>query len=143
MYYLCRHASECDDLAQQVFLKVWRSIGQLRSFEGFDAWLKKIMVTTWLEALRRNKIAYTGELDPDELGGYTASTAESIDLDGALAQLPAAMRLCVVLAYHEGMTHEEISATTDIPLGTVKSNIARGSARMREILGDYRRASAR
>jgi DNA-directed RNA polymerase specialized sigma24 family protein len=47
------------------------------------------------------------------------------------------MRLCIVLAYHEGMTHEEITTLTEIPLGTVKSNISRGSARLRELLAGY------
>jgi RNA polymerase sigma-70 factor (ECF subfamily) len=41
------------------------------------------------------------------------------------------MRTCVVLAHGEGMTHEEIAAATGLPLGTVKSHIARGSARLR------------
>jgi DNA-directed RNA polymerase specialized sigma24 family protein len=42
-----------------------------------------------------------------------------------------------VLAYSEGMSHPEIVAATGLPLGTVKSHIARGAARMREILADY------
>ena len=47
------------------------------------------------------------------------------------------MRLCIVLSYYEGMTHGEIARLTDMPLGTVKSHIARGSARLREILRAY------
>jgi RNA polymerase sigma-70 factor (ECF subfamily) len=141
MYHLCKHRNEGDDLAQQVFLKAWRSIHQLRSSAAFDAWLKKIMVTTWLEATRRNKISYSAESAAAESAAYTESPGAKIDLDAALAQLPPAMRLCVVLAYHDGMTHEEISSIAHLPLGTVKSNIARGAARMREILRDYRQAS--
>jgi DNA-directed RNA polymerase specialized sigma24 family protein len=51
------------------------------------------------------------------------------------------MRLCVVLAYDEGMTHEQIASLTDLPLGPVKSNISRGSARLRAMLSDYRKGS--
>ena len=47
------------------------------------------------------------------------------------------MRLCIVLAYNEGMSHGEISQTTSIPLGTIKSHITRGSARLRELLQAY------
>jgi len=47
------------------------------------------------------------------------------------------VRLCIVLAYAERMSHREIAAATDIPLGTVKSHISRGSARLRELLGAY------
>ena len=138
MRYLCRHPDEGDDLAQQVFVKAWRSIGQLRTPAAFDGWLKKIMVTTWLEEKRRNKIAYDGERDLDANPSPNESPKKKIDLDSALARLPAAMRLSVVLAYYNGMTHQEIASMTEIPLGTVKSNISRGSARLRELLYGYR-----
>jgi DNA-directed RNA polymerase specialized sigma24 family protein len=51
--------------------------------------------------------------------------------------LSPSVRLCVVLAYHEGMSHGEIASLTQIPLGTVKSHIARGAARLRELLAAY------
>ena len=137
MRYLSGHPNDGDDLAQQVFLKVWRSIAQLNSAVRFDGWLKTVMVRTWLEQARRPKIAATGELDPAELAAHRDWTTERMDLETALAQLPAAMRLCTVLAYHEGMTHEEIARLTEMPLGTVKSNIGRGSARLREALSAY------
>ena len=143
MYYLCRNPAEGDDLAQQVFLKAWQSIRQLRSVLAFDGWLKTIMVTTWLEAVRRNKITYVEESESSgALRSYTHCAGEKIDLEAALSQLPPTMRLCVVLAYHDGMTHEEIAEMTGIPIGTVKSNISRGSARIREILLDYQKRSA-
>lgn len=52
--------------------------------------------------------------------------------------LAPAVRVCVVLAYQEGMSHAEISSTTALPVGTVKSHITRGAARLRELLKDYR-----
>jgi RNA polymerase sigma-70 factor (ECF subfamily) len=60
-----------------------------------------------------------------------------MDLDAALAQLPAEPRLCVVLAYDEGLTHPEIAALTGMPIGTVKSHISRGAERLRELLAEY------
>ena len=62
------------------------------------------------------------------------AVAERLDLDAALAMLPPDARLCVVLAYSEGMSHTEISDSTGMPLGTVKSHVARGAARLRELL---------
>jgi len=50
---------------------------------------------------------------------------------GSGATLPPQARLCVVLAYSEGMSHAEISDATAIPLGTAKSHIARGATRLR------------
>jgi RNA polymerase sigma-70 factor (ECF subfamily) len=134
MYHLCRRPNLGDDLAQQVFLTAWRSLPRLRSAAAFDGWLKRIMITTWLEELRRQKIRFTSELDPDDVGSYRETPAEALDLDAALAKLPHDVRLCVVLAYNEGMSHSEIVEATGLPLGTVKSHIARGAARLREML---------
>ena len=64
-------------------------------------------------------------------------TGERLDLDAALATLPPHVRLCVVLAYEEGLSHQEIAANTGLPLGTVKSHISRGAARLREVLVEY------
>jgi RNA polymerase sigma factor (sigma-70 family) len=142
MHYLCRHMSERDDLAQQVFLTAWRSIKSLRSPAAFDSWLRRIMVTTWLEAVRRNKLDLADETSLPEQADGGDAIAERLDLNAALATLPPSIRLCVVLAYEAGMTHEEISALTDMPLGTVKSNITRGSQRLRELLSEYQSRSA-
>jgi RNA polymerase sigma-70 factor (ECF subfamily) len=138
MYYLCRHATERDDLAQQVFLTLWRSIGTLRSADAFDGWLKRIMVTTWQQSFRRQRVDFTDESQLPEPGTSPESPSQRLDLNAALALLPPGVRLCLVLAYDGGMTHEEIAAATEMPLGTVKSHILRGSARLRELLADYR-----
>lgn len=141
MYHLCREPQTGDDLAQQVFLTAWRSLKQLRSAAAFDGWLKRIMVTTWLEELRRRKIAYAEELAGDsDPRVHFDGAAEGIDLDAALATLPPHVRLCVVLAHSEGMSHTEIAALTKLPLGTVKSHVTRGSARLRQLLAAYTHA---
>jgi RNA polymerase sigma-70 factor, ECF subfamily len=137
MYHLCRRPSLGDDLAQQVFLRMWRSLGQLRTAAAFDGWLKRIMVTTWLEEVRRDHLEYVEELDPDGAGTLREATHEQLDLDAALAKLPTDVRLCVVLAYNEGMSHPEIAQHTGLPLGTVKSHITRGAARLRDMLSTY------
>ena len=137
MYHLCRRPSLGDDLAQQVFLTAWRSLPQLRAASAFDGWLKRIMITTWLEEVRRQKILYAAEVDAEQAGSYRDTTAERLDLDAALALLPPEARLCVVLAYSEGLSHPEIATMTGLPLGTVKSHIARGAARLRDTLAAY------
>jgi RNA polymerase sigma-70 factor (ECF subfamily) len=137
MYHLCRNQALGDDLAQQVFLTMWRSLGQLRAAGAFDAWLKRIMITTWLEELRRDRLKFADAVEPEELADRHDATGERLDLDAALGRLPVPVRLCVVLAYNEGMTHPEIAAATGLPLGTVKSHIVRGAARLREQLAAY------
>ena len=59
------------------------------------------------------------------------------ELDRALATLPEAQRLPLVLSYHEGLTHGEIAELTGTPLGTVKSQIRNGALRLRQLLGAY------
>jgi RNA polymerase sigma-70 factor (ECF subfamily) len=137
MYHLCRNTAMGDDLAQQVFLEAWRSLARLRSAAAFDGWLKRIMVNVWLQEVRRGRVATTSDVDLADLAIHHDATATGMDLDAALSTLPADMRLCVVLAYNEGMVHPEIVSITGLPLGTVKSHIARGAARLREVLADY------
>lgn len=136
---LSRDAALADDLAQQVFIKAWRSLPKLRSVNAYGAWLRRLAVNTWLAHVRAAGPPGV-ELDPDELPGATCESGSSdqrLDLDRALAGLAHHERLCVVLAYSEGMSHSEISAATELPLGTVKSHIKRGSERLRAQLSAY------
>jgi RNA polymerase sigma-70 factor, ECF subfamily len=143
MHRLCNHPDHAEDLAQQVFLKVWKSMRQLRAPGAFHGWLNKIMVSIWLEEVRRRKLE-TSELDETiESEAPKASPGERIDLDAALAQLSSAMRLCVVLAYNDGMSHQEIADAADMPLGTVKSNVSRGVAKLKVLLSDYEESDGR
>lgn len=136
---LSRDAALADDLAQQTFLKAWRALPQLRSVAAFGAWLRRLAVNTWLEHVRAAPPPAVA-LNAEELGaapGSATSPDVQVDLDRALAQLAPQERLCVVLAYSEGMSHGEISSATALPLGTVKSHVRRGSERLRALLSAY------
>jgi len=136
---LCRDPALADDLAQQVFLKAWRSLPQLKSVAAFGSWLRRLAVNTWLAEVRASTPAES-QLEAEELPAAVAflpAAAEQLDLDRALAKLTHTERLCVVLAYSEGMSHGEISAATALPLGTVKSHVRRGSQRLRGLLRAY------
>lgn len=135
---LCRDPVLADDLAQQVFLRAWRSLPTLRSVAAFGAWLRRLAINTWLAHVR-SAPPPTASLDSAELSVplAVASTAEQLDLDRALAQLSREERMCVVLTYNEGMSHAEISLVTGLPLGTVKSHIRRGAQRLRSLLDGY------
>jgi RNA polymerase sigma-70 factor (ECF subfamily) len=137
MRRLCNNPDLADDLAQQAFLKAWKCIRQLRSQAAFYGWFKKIMVSIWLEDIRRKKLDLADGDESDPLEAYNSPAGIKIDLDAALFQLSPPMRICVVLAYNEGLSHQEVSEVTGIPLGTVKSNISRGAAKLRTLLSDY------
>lgn len=136
---LCRDAALADDLAQQVFLRAWRSLPALKAVGAFGAWLRRLTINAWL-AHRRSTAAAAFEPLPEELPASVMLVpvpGERFDLDRALAYLARDERLCVVLAYSEGMSHGEISAATSLPLGTVKSHIRRGTQRLRGLLHAY------
>jgi RNA polymerase sigma-70 factor (ECF subfamily) len=138
---LTREASLADDLAQQTFVHGWQSIRSLRSPGAFGGWLRKLAVNFWLQHARgsRQEVA----LEDLRTNHPVSTLSRQLDLDAALARLPHDVRLCIVLAYNEGMSHGEISQTTSFPLGTVKSHITRGSARLRELLHAYGDAHVR
>ena len=135
---LCRDAALADDLSQQTFLQAWRHIDTLKSPAAFGGWLRRLAVNVWLQRIRSARPA-TEDIDAlsEELAQPPALLGEQLDLDSALATLPPAVRLCITLAYAERMSHSEICEATQLPLGTVKSHITRGAARLRELLGAY------
>lgn len=134
---LTRDPALADDLAQQALLAAWKSMHTLKSAAAFGGWLRRLTVNCWLQQIRAKPPEVTLTEQMLEQQHTLPATLERMDLDAALAMLPADARLCVVLAYSEGMSHAEISESTALPLGTVKSHIARGSARLREILRAY------
>ena len=133
----CGDITLADDLSQQVFLQAWRSLPQLHDPGRFGSWLKRLAVNVWLQHRRRNDPTRGAEELRDEAHATDDAARIAMDLDAALATLADDARLCVVLAYHEGMTHDEISELTGMPVGTVKSHIRRGTLRLREQLAAY------
>ncbi len=126
-----------DDLAQQTFVQAWSSLGQLRQPGRFGGWLKRLAVNVWLQHARKVD-ALRGSVELDETTpSESVQSGTAIDLDRALAALSQPIRLCIVLAYHEGMTHGEIAELTGLPPGTVKSHIRRGTKRLQQMLADY------
>ena len=127
-----------DDLAQQTFLNAYKDIGKLKDVNRFPGWLKQIALNTWRMFVRA-KIHREKTSTKAAMQATTANpqTALSQDLDHALAQLSPEQRSCVVLAYYQGMSHSEISNLLNIPNGTVKSHIRRGSEKLRSILSAY------
>jgi RNA polymerase sigma-70 factor (ECF subfamily) len=133
----CGDMALADDLSQQVFLQAWKTIPQLQDPGKFGPWLKRLAINVWLQHRRRNDpVSGAAELRDQAMASDDAARIAA-DLDAALATLAHDARLCIVLAYHEGMKHDEIAELTDMPVGTVKSHIRRGSLRLREQLAAY------
>lgn len=142
MRRFCGNLALADDLSQEVFLTAWRAVPQLERPSRFAAWLKRIAISVWLQHVRRRDPLRDPTALPADTAASAAPTGLGMDLDRALSVLAEDARLCIVLAYHESMTHEEIVELTGMPLGTVKSHIRRGSETLREILDAYARDGA-
>lgn len=132
----CSDEDLADDLAQQTFMRAWKQIGTIREPRAFSAWLRRIARNLWLQHLRgQDPLRDARDAAPD--AGAEASTGLSLDLEDALAQLPLQQRRCVVFSYRDGLSHGEIADITDLPLGTVKSHIRRGTAALQSSLAAY------
>jgi RNA polymerase sigma-70 factor (ECF subfamily) len=142
-YRLTGDQYDAEDLTQEVFLRVFRSLStyQPGTFEG---WLHRITTNLFLDQVRRRRrIRFEGLADDadERIAGTEPTPAQAFDdrhLDAdvqrALDALPPEFRVAVVLCDIEGLTYEEIAATLDIKLGTVRSRVHRGRARLRAAL---------
>lgn len=132
-------AALADDLAQETFLTAWRTLARFHGGSVFSTWLLGIAHNHWRNARRKPVHApldAPGVPEP----ATPATTAHSDlghDLAAALAQLDADEQLVLHLGYQQGLSHSEIAALLDWPLGTVKTHIARGKARLRELLAAW------
>ena len=134
----CGDMNLADDLAQQVFMQAWRTIPQLQRSDRFGGWLKRLAINVWLQHQRRgDPLKHADEYD-ESAPPHKDATSVAMDLDRALATLADEVRLCIVLSYHERMTHGEIAELTGLPLGTIKSHIRRGTQRLQKLLSAYR-----
>ena len=135
---LCGDYALADDLAQKTFIEARRGLASLRDPGAFGGWLKRVAVNVWRAETRRAALAFADDENAFLAAPDPAPSPERavgrIDLERALAQLKPAERLCVVLAHGEGMTHGEIADAAELPLGTVKSHVLRGTEKLKRIL---------
>jgi RNA polymerase sigma-70 factor (ECF subfamily) len=131
--------TEADDIAQETFLAAWRNVRTFRSGASIRSWLfaiawRKAKGTqrSWFRSRRRDTHWHeAGLLSADAPSDETRHT-----LQEALSSLPMDQRAAVMLCLAYGFTHGEAADALDIPLGTIKSHVARGREKLRETLGD-------
>lgn len=123
--YLRRLAGdESDDLAQEAFLAAWRSIGQWRGEASFAGWLRQIGTRRFLDRQRKAGPKQFAELNP-AMAAPANGADERLDVNQALSALPSRERAAALLVYAEGHSHHEAAQILGLPLGTLKSIIAR------------------
>lgn len=129
-----------DDLAQDAFLHAWDKLHTYSGQGSFIGWLLKVAYTTFLQSKRKSN-RYSEVMveigDAAEARGtqYAHDSDEVSDLDKFLAVLTQDERAVMILSYACGLSHREISDTTNFPIGTVKSIIFRGKEKIRKSFG--------
>jgi RNA polymerase sigma-70 factor (ECF subfamily) len=134
---ICGDREEAADVLQDTMLKVLGRIGEFRGRDGspFWGWLRQVAVNEALMRLRRDRrhaheIVEDGEFGEDPAPAPPAA-ADAVVLQRALAALPAATRSVLWLYHAEGYTHEEIAVLMQRTASFSKSQLARGTRRMR------------
>ncbi|MDB9465638.1 sigma-70 family RNA polymerase sigma factor [Dolichospermum circinale CS-1225] len=155
LYHLAPDWSDRADLAQEIWIRVYRNISRLQEPTKFRGWLSRIATNLFYDELRKRKRVASplsldaprsledGEMDW-EIAGDTPSPDEQMttrefyeQLREAIADLPEAFRTTIILREIEGLSYEEIAEVTGVSLGTVKSRIARARSRLQTQLQSY------
>jgi RNA polymerase sigma-70 factor, ECF subfamily len=149
-----RNPAEAEDIAQEAFIKAYRALPQFRGDSAFYTWLYRIAINTAKNAVvsrDRSPIEYDldrnntdesydmqGRMkDPDTPEGLVLTDEIRSTVNSAIEALPEDLRTAIVLRELEGLSYEEIAATMDCPVGTVRSRIFRAreaiDRRLREV----------
>lgn len=129
--------AEADDVAQDAFLAAWRSLRSLKDPNGVRSWLCGIAWRKAQDRIRSSRRSAARDsvwLESIQLPAGV-SAEEKLALVDAMAELPTDVRACVALCLADGWSHGEAALALDLPLGTVKSHVTRGRARLLKALG--------
>jgi len=142
--WLVRNPQDAEDIVQEAYLRAFKFFG---GYQGGDArtWVLKIVRNTCYSFFEKHRPAELAEEFDEKI--HTANTTEELGAEAALLQsadsrmlrealdgLAGNFREVIVLRELEGMSYKEIAEVTGLPMGTVKSSLARGRAQLRERL---------
>jgi RNA polymerase sigma-70 factor (ECF subfamily) len=152
--WLCRNATDAEDLVQETYLKALRGFGAFEVGTNFRAWIFRILRNTYLTSVTGLAAARTLALEEELAGADGAPEAaypeaaidrqtpemnllmlsDSAALQAAMEKLPPPLLEVILLCDVEEMKYKEIATVLNIPIGTVMSRIARGRAALRGLL---------
>jgi RNA polymerase sigma-70 factor (ECF subfamily) len=158
VYSVClqmtKDVADAEDLTQEAFLQVFRSVNSFRGDSAFSTWLYRIAVNTVLMKLRRRKSPPLVSLDEPvsadspslkrDVGKADPSLSGAVDriaLRRAVEELPAGCRQIFDLHEVDGYQHHEIAQLLDCSIGNSKSQLHKAKMKMRDVLFPKRRIS--
>jgi RNA polymerase sigma-70 factor (ECF subfamily) len=143
LWRLTASPEEAAELTQEAFVRALERIGSFDGRSRFSTWLHAIGLNVWKDALRRSRRERTEALEQPAATAAMTGTEEGA-LSGldrhavrqALARLPEAQRVAIVLFYYEGLSHQEIAQICRCPAGTVGTRVFHGLRALRRMLCD-------
>jgi RNA polymerase sigma-70 factor (ECF subfamily) len=144
---MCAQRALAEEVVQDAFLSLWRSRARYDASRGsVRTWLLGIVHNRAIDALRRRTVRERGVISeegieerlvaPERTDEQFARREEARAIRGALEQLPDEQSRVIELAYFGGLTHSQIAAMLDTPVGTVKGRMRLGLAKMHMAIGD-------
>ena len=129
-------ADEAREILHDAMLVLIDKLDQFRGESPFWGWLRQIVLNETLMRLRKRRIDYYDELPEPDASAQPppAFSLESADLERALAQLSPLTRSIVWLYFVEGYTHEEIATSFSRTVSFSKTQVSRGTRKLREML---------
>jgi len=137
-YHFLRDRAAAEEVAQDVFLKLHRSLDELQSGEHATFWLRRVTSNRSIDYVRKRKLQAAVALEDAPEPSVREETGDPMlnrRLRALIGSLPETPRMVMVLRYQEDLMPEEIARTLDMPVRTVKSHLQRSLAMLREKIG--------
>jgi RNA polymerase sigma-70 factor (ECF subfamily) len=134
-YQHLRDADEAHDLAQEIFVKLYRNIGRYDADRPFDPWFWKLAANTSIN-YRRKRVPLPAEPADEAIDPAAQVQPHDPVLVEALAQLDPAYRLPVLLHYYADLSLEQVSQSLNLTVAAIKSRLHRARAQLRNALAE-------
>jgi RNA polymerase sigma-70 factor (ECF subfamily) len=158
---LTRNSADAEDLVAESVAKAWAKLGELSDRQSFDAWIQRILANTFVSEWRHRRASPEVAMEPEPEDGegdpfslfeklhqpfllwWTTPEEEVIakllreDIDRALDALPDAFRIAIVLVDVQGNSYAEAADLLGVPVGTVRSRLARARAQLQRALWQH------
>lgn len=140
VYGVVQHAADAEDVTQETFIKMYRSLNALKNVRTFPAWLARIAVNTAMDRINQRDRTKSTALElasrvsgPDE----AQRTDLRIDVDRAIERLSPEHRAVLVLREVHGFDYAELAQILRIPVGTVRSRLHHARMQLRVAFDEH------
>lgn len=131
-------AALADDLAQETFIRAHRNLRSFRADAKLSTWLYRIAYNCFVSHQRKRRESTGLDHHPEpSVSGATEASDLNRDVSAAMAGLRDEERAAIALTYAEDLTHPEAAAILNMPVGTLKTHVARGKEKLRRSLAAY------